>query len=190
MATDPIDELIDREGGYVDHAADRGGPTNYGVTLATLRRWREDPSLDASDVRELCRDEARAIYLDLYVERPRFLEVEPEALKWHLVDCGVMSGPQRATLWLQEALNRFRVSDKQITEDGLLGPQTLGALKAALAAGDGRAVNNELMAIRLRFVADLAQSDANEVKAGRKSAQKNRALFVSGWVNRCLKFLE
>lgn len=31
-----IDAIIRREGGYVNHPADRGGPTRYGITMATL----------------------------------------------------------------------------------------------------------------------------------------------------------
>ena len=27
-----IDELIEREGGYVNHSADGGGPTRFGIT--------------------------------------------------------------------------------------------------------------------------------------------------------------
>ena len=32
-----IDELIEREGGYVHHPADRGGPTRFGITEAVAR---------------------------------------------------------------------------------------------------------------------------------------------------------
>ena len=32
-----IDEVIDREGGYVNHPADKGGPTRWGVTEAVAR---------------------------------------------------------------------------------------------------------------------------------------------------------
>jgi lysozyme family protein len=32
-----INALIEREGGYVNHPADRGGPTRYGITEAVAR---------------------------------------------------------------------------------------------------------------------------------------------------------
>src|SRR4051812_11797343 len=32
-----IEALIDREGGYVDHPADKGGPTCFGITEAVAR---------------------------------------------------------------------------------------------------------------------------------------------------------
>ena len=32
-----IDELIEREGGYVSHPADKGGPTCFGITEAARR---------------------------------------------------------------------------------------------------------------------------------------------------------
>lgn len=36
-ATTLIEDVIDREGGYVDHPADRGGATRYGITQAVAR---------------------------------------------------------------------------------------------------------------------------------------------------------
>jgi lysozyme family protein len=32
-----IDALIEREGGYADHPADKGGPTCFGITEAVAR---------------------------------------------------------------------------------------------------------------------------------------------------------
>ena len=65
-----IDALIDREGGYVDHPADKGGPTCFGITEAVARAQGY-----AGAMRQLPREEAAAIYRRLYWLRPRFDEV-------------------------------------------------------------------------------------------------------------------
>ena len=62
-----IDALIEREGGYVNHPADKGGPTCFGITEAVARAHGYSGSM-----RQLPRDEAAAIYRRLYWLRPRF----------------------------------------------------------------------------------------------------------------------
>ena len=51
-----IDELIEREGGYVNHPADRGGPTRFGITEAVARAHGY-----AGPMKWLPREEAAAI---------------------------------------------------------------------------------------------------------------------------------
>ena len=65
-----IDALIEREGGYVDHPADKGGPTCFGITEAVARAHGYRGAM-----RQLPREEAAAIYRRLYWLRPRFDEV-------------------------------------------------------------------------------------------------------------------
>src|SRR5437868_3463196 len=65
-----IDMLIEREGGYVDHAADKGGPTCFGITEAVARAQGY-----RGPMRQLPRDEAAAIYRRLYWLRPRLDEI-------------------------------------------------------------------------------------------------------------------
>ena len=65
-----IDGLIEREGGYVNHPADKGGPTCFGITEAVARAHGY-----AGAMRSLPRIEAAAIYRRLYWLRPRFDQV-------------------------------------------------------------------------------------------------------------------
>jgi len=42
-AANVIYDLIEREGGFSNHPADKGGPTKYGITQQTLSEWRGVP---------------------------------------------------------------------------------------------------------------------------------------------------
>lgn len=65
-----IEALIEREGGYVNHPADCGGPTRWGITEAVARAHGYGGA-----VASLPREEAEAIYRRLYWQRPRFHQV-------------------------------------------------------------------------------------------------------------------
>jgi lysozyme family protein len=129
-----IDGLIDREGGYVSHAADKGGPTCFGITEAVARAHGY-----AGPMRQLPRSEAAAIYRRLYWQRPRFDEVakRSRALASELFDTGVNMGPAVAATFLQRALtalNRGRKDYPDLTPDGRIGAVTLAALDTFLKA--------------------------------------------------------
>ena len=125
---DLIDALIDREGGYVNHPADRGGPTNFGITEAVARAHGYSGAM-----RNLPRSEAVAIYKRLYWLRPRFDEVakRSEGVAAELFDSGVNMGPAVAATFLQRALsalNRDRQDYADLVPDGRIGTATLAAL--------------------------------------------------------------
>ena len=127
-----IDSLLDREGGYVNHPDDRGGPTNYGITEAVARAHGY-----SGPMRKLPRDEAAAIYKRLYWLRPRFSEVakRSNAIAAELFDTGVNMGPAVAATFLQRALsalNRDRRDYSDLIPDGRIGPATLAALDSFL----------------------------------------------------------
>ncbi|MFL6764127.1 MAG: glycoside hydrolase family 108 protein [Sphingomicrobium sp.] len=128
-----IDGLIEREGGYVDHPADKGGPTCFGITQAVARAQGY-----AGPMRELPRDEAVTIYRRLYWLRPRLDEVtvRSDRIAAELFDTGVNMGPAVAVTFLQRALtalNRNGQDFPDLTPDGRIGPATLGALDTFLA---------------------------------------------------------
>jgi hypothetical protein len=129
---DLIDSLIDREGGYSNHPADRGGPTKFGITEAVARAHGY-----RGPMRDLPRDEAAAIYRRLYWLRPKFDQVakRSEAVAAELFDTGVNMGPAVAATFLQRALsalNRDRRDYADLVPDGRIGPATLAALDTFL----------------------------------------------------------
>lgn len=129
-----IDELIEREGGYVNHPADKGGPTCFGITEAVARAHGY-----AGAMRDLPREEAEAIYRRLYWLRPRFDQVARRAARVaaELFDTGVNMGPAVATTFLQRALtalNRNGRDYPDLVPDGRVGPRTLAALDSYLEA--------------------------------------------------------
>lgn len=168
-----IDEVIDREGGYVDHPADTGGPTRWGITQAVARAQGF-----VGDMRVLPRDEAVAIYRRLYWLRPGFDQVDRRAptISAELFDTGVNMGPAVAAGFLQRALNALNrgASDyPDVALDGRIGAQTLAALDAFLARRGAGAQTVLLKAVEAlqgeRYVALAEARPANEA-------------FLYGWL--------
>lgn len=127
-----LEALIEREGGFVDHPDDKGGPTCWGITEAVARSEGY-----VGDMRALPRAVARAIYARRYWDRPNFDAVAAlsPALAAELFDTGVNMGPTVPSAWLQRwlnALNRQGHDYRDIAVDGVIGAATLGALQAYL----------------------------------------------------------
>lgn len=155
-----IDRVIEREGGYVNHSADRGGPTKYGITLNTLERYRGQPCT-AADVEALTLEEARAIYYQDYWSKPGFANLDLSDVVVEMVfDAGVHSGPARAVKFLQAAAG--------VTPDGDIGPKTIAA---AGALSPVRLAAN-IMAERNEFLGRLVTNNPSQ------------AVFAHGWDRR------
>ena len=127
-----VEALIEREGGYVNNSADKGGPTCFGITEAVARANGYSGAM-----RSLPREEAAAIYKRLYWLRPRFGDValRSAGIAAELFDTGVNMGPAVAVTFLQRALtalNRNGRDYPDLVPDGRVGSQTLAALDAFL----------------------------------------------------------
>lgn len=168
-----IDAVLDREGGYANHPADRGGETNFGITAAVARANGYDGAM-----RDLPLGEARAIYRRRYWLRPRFDTVASSAplVAAELFDTGINMGPPVATAFLQRALNalnRGAADYPDIVVDGNLGSATLASLAAFLARRGTGGEQVLLKAIEAlqgeRYVALAERRPANEA-------------FLYGWL--------
>lgn len=133
MIEDLVDAVIEREGGYANHPADRGGATCWGITERVARAEGY-----AGPMRTLPRSVAVAIYHRLYWERPRLDAVATRApqVAAELFDTGVNMGPAVGIGFLQRALNalnRGAADYPDLAVDGRVGPVTIAALDRFLA---------------------------------------------------------
>lgn len=140
-----VDALIEREGGYVNHPADKGGPTCFGITEAVARAHGY-----AGAMRDLSREDAVAIYKRLYWLRPGFDQVAKRSprVAAELFDTGANMGPAVAATFLQRALtalNRNGADYPDLVPDGRVGERTLAALDAFLAVRGKRSGETVLL---------------------------------------------
>lgn len=168
-----IDALITREGGYVDHPADRGGQTRWGITEAVARKAGY-----AGDMRHLRRARAEAIYRQFYWTAPAFDLVAKRAarLAIELLDSGVNVGPAVASGFLQRALNALNRNGRDFPDlvvDRQIGPRTLDALDAFL---DVRGAEGEDV---LRKAIDALQG-AHYINLA--ESRPSQEAFAYGWL--------
>jgi lysozyme family protein len=168
--------LLAREGGFVDHPDDRGGPTNKGITQETYDGWRTGRGLPKRSVRHIEDDEVEAIYHERY-----WLPVKCEALPWPVsglhFDATVNHGSGRrrghpegkktgSVHLLQRALG--------VEDDGIHGPLTQAAIDAANPARLAR----DMLLVRLVFYRDIVRGD------------QRQETFLEGWVARLCELYE
>lgn len=129
------------EGGFVSDPRDSGGPTNLGVTQ---RVWEAyiGAKVDVKAMRALTRADVTPLYRSVYWDKIAG-DALPAGLDLALFDFAVNSGPRRASRTLQQLLN--------VEPDGIIGPNTLGAVYASNA----QLLNAHLTTARLEFLRTL-----------------------------------
>jgi lysozyme family protein len=176
------EEIVDREGGFVNDPDDPGGATKHGVTVHTMRRLGLDLDGDGvigvADVRRLSRDQAVEIFITHYFQRPQIAKV-PAALQPALFDMYVNAGANAVKI-LQRLL---RDMGFDVTVDGAIGPQTLAAIRAA-AVPDAVALRDAYGVARRNYYFRLADNRP----ASRKYARTRKG-GKGGWILRAETFV-
>lgn len=167
-----IDDILRREGGYVNHPADRGGPTKFGITQKTLTRYLGHAAL-ASEVRDLSEDVARDIYERNYFFGPR-IDRLPEEIQPFIFDCAVNHGPRRAIKFVQSVCN-LAGYQPALSVDGAMGPNTR---RAAFWAQEALGEN---------FLPSLLEERRNFYRVIVETSP-SQAVFLDGWMNRVDEF--
>ena len=176
------EEIIAREGGFVDDPDDPGGATNFGVTIHTMRRLgldlNGDGVVDKADVRALTRAQAVDIFIRHYFEAPRIAAL-PEMLHASVFDMHVNAG-SNAVRVLQRLLVRM---GEDVLVDGTIGPQTIRAAHRAAAQAPRHIADAYGIARREYYYALADRRPASRKYARRRDGGKG------GWITRAEEFI-
>lgn len=173
-----LDRLLEHEGGFNNIAADRGGATNFGISLrflraeaainADVRRLFPAGPIDIDDIRALTRDQAARIYRWCFWI-PAKCDALPAPVDGMVFDQAVNAGIRTAGRLLQRAINAsVSPSHPRVIEDGAIGLQTIGAA--------GRADRAALV--------QAFRAAAAARYRGIVAANPSQRVFLQGWLNR------
>lgn len=177
------EEIVAREGGFVNDPDDPGGATNFGVTIGTMRRLGIDLTGDGqvteADVRRLTKAQAVDIFVRHYFQRPH-IDALPAALQPSLFDMYVNAGA-----------NAVKVLQRLLTDmgypcdpDGSVGPQTIRAAQLAAEAAPNHIADAYAIARRNYYYALADARPASRKYARRRDGGKG------GWILRAEEFMQ
>lgn len=154
--------VLKNEGGYVNHKADRGGPTNFGVTTAVYDRFRAKRGLQVRSVKEINSAEVEDIYRAYWQDG--HCAYMPEPLDCLIFDAAVNHGATRAIKLLQAVLG--------VAPDGICGQDTMAALHEEVRCTSIDLICRLYLDERGGFFDAIIQRDPSQ------------AVFAKGWLNR------
>ena len=169
-----IEDTIHREGDYVNHPSDRGGPTKYGITIPTYADYFgvTPEQVHGGQIMQMKQSLAANIYMKLYYVRPGICHL-PELIKPIVFDMGVNHGTTAAIKMLQQALTSQGYSVG--LQDGVIGSKTI--IAATKAVTDlGESLVNSLVNFRVSFYQDIIRRDPTQ------------KVFEKGWLARAESF--
>lgn len=176
------EEIVTREGGYVNDPDDPGGATKYGVTIGTMRALGRDKDGDGHitvrDVQALTRDDAVEIFVEHYFHRPRIGEL-PEAIQASVFDMQVNAGANAVRI-LQRLLGDMGLD---CAADGVIGPQTIEQARRAAQMAPDHLADAYGIARRNYYYAIGDRRPASRKYARRRDGGKG------GWITRAEAFI-
>ena len=175
-------EIVSKEGGYVNDPDDPGGPTNFGVTLQTLKeighQGRFGAAIGLRDLKSLTKSDAADIFCKFYFYKPR-IHLLPPSIHDVVFDMSVNSG-SRAIKLLQQSAN---LAGEVLVVDGQIGPKTQEHVNA-LITNQAYPMRDIYSIERREFYFRLADKRVSLRKFARsKSGSKG------GWIKRAEAFL-
>lgn len=160
--SEAIEYVLENEGGYTNDKQDRGGCTNFGISLNTIVTMPEFGIKNCEDIKTLTREQAKKIY---YMVWWKFEYILNQQVATKMFDIFVNLPPGSANRLYQRAAN---ACGAQLKVDGIYGALT----EAAINKLDPKAYLMELV--------DQLHSYYNKVV----EARPEQAVFIRGWLQR------
>lgn len=164
MFEDALKDVLQNEGGYVNDPDDKGGATNYGITIKTLSDFTGH-EVEEKDVRNLTMETVRKIYRANYWDRLKLDQVKSRELAHLLFDQAVNRGTRIVAEQIQKIVG--------VQQDGIVGNITLRAINER----DPKKLIIEFIKASQNAYIRIALSDHTQIK------------FLTSWINRTQKFL-
>ncbi len=164
-----LKKVLVYEGGFSNHPSDKGGATNKGITIGTLKEFNkefdygdfdQDGDIDVDDVKLMDTHEEVAPIYKKYFWDVLHLDTYPSKIDFLMFDFAVNSGPRNAAKILQRSL--------KVKDDGSIGPVTMGSLTKA----DPLSLSEIMLSERKTFYDKLV------------ARQPDQLIFYNGWMNR------
>ena len=167
--------ILDDEGGYVDHYADRGRETNYGITRATWNAYcksERDDLLPAS-VKDISRGEAEEYYQYRF-KRSGVWRLNPEI--YHAVFDFQVNAGRHAINALQElVISKKSTLAMTVDVDGVLGEKTANAVDLIYNYAGSRKFIFDYACKRFTYYTSLVERNPSQ------------EVFLLGWLNRTFR---
>jgi lysozyme family protein len=140
------DQIVKREGGYVNNPYDRGGATDYGISLLFARSetyvdannktqltfdLNGDHRVDLTDIQEITPEIAAAVFVSVFYQEVG-LGCLPKCLQATAFDTSVNGGQNKAVRLVQNTINSLRAGipilqamiPQRLLVDGRMGGKT------------------------------------------------------------------
>lgn len=171
-----IGTILKHEGGYVNHPADPGGATSFGISLRFLADYPDigdfdgDGDVDVDDIRIMTKEDASKIYKQAWWDKYKYGLINDQTIATKIFDFSVNMGASRAHILLQQALNQ--AFGLQLKQDGIIGPNTRNVINSVVDGSGEQQLIDAYSLVAWQFYQRLVN---NNPKLG---------VFLKGWKNR------
>lgn len=173
------------EGGYNNDPNDKGGETNYGITVTTLESAKAKGWVPSNiSIKNLKLIHAKTIYKNGYWNAVKADDL-PYPLDLIMFDMAVNHGPSTAVKLLQQSLNSILKVGTNLVVDGIIGPKTLAAVKDVTSMDHNMWLQPNSL---VRYLCIDVLMNRVEFYTSIITNNKSQERFFKGWtVNRVVK---